>query len=212
MPRWLRVAAMASALVATPTAANANGRFPNATQLVASPADPKHFLLRTTYGVIQSFDGGTTWALSCERAVGYSGVFDPAFAISGTGRILSGLLDGIATSSDSGCDWQRVPLLAGRYVIDLAVDATNPLRVVGVTAGTDAARAVLVESLDGGAAWAVVAELDSDVRPETIDVAPISSAVWRRSSPRWIRLTPSACTSGSTSTTRRTVGPRAITL
>lgn len=165
----LRSSAMAAVALATALSAPsslANGRFPNATQLVASPADAKHFLLRTTYGVIQTFDSGSTWSWSCERAVGYSGVFDPAFVITGNGAILSGLADGLSRSTDRGCAWSRAPGLEGKYVIDLALDPKNPLRVVGVTGGE---RATIVESLDGGATWATLSVLDADVRAETLD-------------------------------------------
>ncbi len=164
--RGVTAATTLLALTAIRSPVAANGRFPNATQLVASPADPKHFLLRTTYGVIQTFDNGGTWAWSCERAVGYSGAFDPAFAISGTGAVLAGLSDGLARSGDRGCEWARQPSLAGKYVIDLAVDPRNAMRVVGVTAGE---RASVIESIDGGATWLTVSELDADVRAETLD-------------------------------------------
>lgn len=174
MRRFVGVAA-ALALLA-PTAARANGRFPFANHLVVAERDPKHLLLRTTYGVLQSFDAGATWRWICETAVGYGGTLDPAVALAGDGRLLAGLFGkGIATSADRGCTFTSdAAPFTGQYVIDLAVEPGAPGRVVAISATGSAAGTFTVrvaQSLDGGATFAKVgADLPPTFNAETIEV------------------------------------------
>ena len=44
-----------------PLTAAANGRMPGANDVMFDPNDPQHLVLRATFGVVQSFDGGKTW-------------------------------------------------------------------------------------------------------------------------------------------------------
>lgn len=55
------------ALLMPPSAVRANGRFPAASQLVVDSEDPRHFVARTTFGLIRSFDGGANWSGSAKR-------------------------------------------------------------------------------------------------------------------------------------------------
>ncbi len=170
--------AIALGLVLAPGTAAANGRFPYANQLVVAPTDPTRLTLRTTYGVLQSFDAGATWLWLCETSVGYGGTLDPAIAVTGPGRLLAGLFGaGIATSSDRGCTFTHdAPPFTGLYVIDLAVDPTDPARVVAITSSGSAAgtfTVVVGESTDGGASWKQLgAALPPTFNAETIEVAP----------------------------------------
>ncbi len=167
-----RAASLAIALAgfAFASAASANGRFPSANQLVIDPLDERHAAVRTTFGLLYANDGATfRWV--CEKALGYEGTYDPAIAIAG-GKVLVALPDGISRSAD-GCAWERIPI-APVHIVDLAVDPENALRVVAVTALDDAAppgaRAMLYESLDGGATFGRSVELPEDFHPLTVDV------------------------------------------
>ncbi len=63
------IAAGALAWVHAPVA-RANGRFPTSNQIVFSPANADLIVLRATFGILVSRDGGTTWTWLCEDALG----------------------------------------------------------------------------------------------------------------------------------------------
>lgn len=174
MRRFLGLAAALALL--SPTAAWANGRFPFANHLTVAERDPRHLVLRTTYGLLQSLDGGSTWRWICETAVGYGGTLDPAVALAGDGRILAGLFGkGIAASADRGCSFTSdAAPFTGQYVIDLAVEPGAPDRVVAISATGSAAGTFTVrvaQSLDGGATFTKVGpDLPPTFNAETIEV------------------------------------------
>jgi len=173
----LKRAIAALALVLVPATAAANGRFPYANQLVVAPTDPTRLTMRTTYGVLQSFDAGARWLWLCETSIGYGGTLDPAIAVTAEGRLLAGLFGaGVATSSDRGCTFTSdAAPFTGLYVIDLAVDPSNPSRVVAITSSGSAGgtfTVVVGESVDGGATWKQLgAALPPTFNAETIEVA-----------------------------------------
>ena len=59
------------------SSAQANGRFPAANQLVFNPADANHFVVRTTFGFVESTDAGGSFRWICEAMVSPTGVQDP---------------------------------------------------------------------------------------------------------------------------------------
>ncbi|MDP9033215.1 MAG: MYXO-CTERM sorting domain-containing protein [Myxococcota bacterium] len=124
----------------------ANGRFPASNQIVFSPADPRLVVVRTTFGILLSHDGGATWAWLCEEALGISpsSPSDPVLAVTSggasggsSGGILfatRGLDNGVVVSTDMGCGWEQSPEpLASQIVKDLAVRPDAPDRVLAVT-------------------------------------------------------------------------------
>ncbi len=123
-------AALGALLLAAP-AALANGRFPNAGQVVVDPSDKTHLVVRATYGIVDSHDNGESWRWVCESAVGYGGFEDPMMGITKDGTILAGIFEGLAISRDSGCQWDFAGgPLDKRFAIDLAVEPMNPENVV----------------------------------------------------------------------------------
>src|SRR5579862_5677828 len=97
MPRvtasW--VAAATGALVATASGpALANGRFPASNAIYFAPDDPSFVVLRTTFGLVISHDGGESWGWTCEQAMGVSNptsTEDPALGITQAGAIAAAL-------------------------------------------------------------------------------------------------------------------------
>jgi hypothetical protein len=170
--------ALACAVVLWSAPSAANGRFPQASQLVVDPNDKSHIVLRSTFGVLQSTDAGVSWKWICERSVGYTGVFDPAIGITRDLTLVS-LPDGLSHSSDRGCSFPRATgVVTGRYVIDVAVDASNLQHVVGIINPDDVStpgfRAPYAESIDSGHTWTQRSEFPEDFVPFTVDVAPSS--------------------------------------
>lgn len=180
MSRTVRTAmALAAASVVACFGASpalANGRFPNADHLVVDPGDPSHVVVRATFGIVQTFDGGATWVWVCEPAVGYGGQDDPAIAVTAFGNILVGIREGVATSLDDGCVWNiDRSALAGLRIVDLATDLADPSTAIGIS-GDDAdgsPRVVVAETLNDGGSWTALGpDLDTDLFPQTIDAAP----------------------------------------
>lgn len=163
----MRLAAFAAALLVT-ASAHANGRFPAASQLVFDPSDPQRAVVRATFGLLQTGDGGASWQWICEKAMGFEGTFDPAIALGG-GSILVGLPNGVARSIDRGCGFSRV--VSGDYAIDLAVEGSHVVAITALAEGSPVgSSAKLYQSNDGGATWSAPTPLPEDFRPLTVDV------------------------------------------
>jgi len=157
--------------------ARANGRFPEANQLVIDPSDPTHMALRTSFGLLQTFDDGTSWQWLCEKSIGYGGTYDPAIAVTNKGSLLVGLLDGLSRSANKGCDFAHVAgVLDKQDVIDVSVLKSDPSKAVAITStGIDAGTffVVVAATSDDGQTWAQQGtQIPSDFTGETIDVAP----------------------------------------
>jgi hypothetical protein len=183
----VRIAIFAAAAVALAVLAGrsamANGRLPAASQIVVSPRDPRIVVLRATYGVLISHDGGETWRWLCEDALGVSSMSseDPSFALTAGGTLIAGVTAGLAVSSNTGCDWRFVDGgLAGRPVKDVTVRPDNPRVAVALAATYDAHAAEggpgflqqLYESVDDGASWAALGgPIDPTATATTLEVA-----------------------------------------
>ncbi len=171
-------------LLGTPRIASANGRYPQATQLVQDPRDAKRLWLLTTYGLLTSANGGETWHWICEEALGFSSssVFDPTFAVHEDGTLMIGLLTGLRTSASQGCAWQdAVPAIKGNFVLDVTVHAREKRRSLAlVSYGETADGAAKVryvnqiwKSADNGKTFTLLAEnLPANVFSSTLEVAP----------------------------------------
>jgi photosystem II stability/assembly factor-like uncharacterized protein len=181
-----RVPSVASALLALAASlagpdARANGRFPRADQLVVVPGRADELVLRTTFGLLLSSDAGATWDWVCERAIGFSGIQDPALAILPNGVVLVGLLEGLAQSSDRGCSWSSASTPeTQRPIVDLSARREAPSHAVALaweqqpaTALAPGYRARFLATSDGGQSWqAQGTGIDPSVLVLTLDLAP----------------------------------------
>lgn len=159
--------------------AHANGRYPKADQLQVAPDDAQFLAVRTTFGLLVSHDAGQNWDWICERAIGYSGVQDPTLGLMNRGTIIASLSEGIARSTDSGCNWafSDAPL-SGSPVIDLTVFKGAPNRALALV--WDAQRIgyssrVLVSDDSGRSFETYGTPIDPAVLVTTLDVAPSNS-------------------------------------
>ena len=161
--------------------ARANGRFPAANQLVVSKTTPSSMILRTTFGILVSQDGGTTWDWVCEKAIGYGGTEDPSMGLTADGTVLAGTFEGLATSPDKGCSWAFAPgKLTQNVVVDLVVRPDAPATSLVFTnkfsmaddAGTALFESDIFVATDNGKTYAPLGpSLDPTVLFETLEVA-----------------------------------------
>jgi hypothetical protein len=155
--------------------AHANGRFPGANHLVFGPNDPTLIAVRTTFGALVSHDGGASFRWICEEAVGYAGQQDPAIALFGDGTLATAALEGAFVSHDGGCSQTRVAIDTS---VDFTVSRGDPTRGLLITStfvkGVHEAR--VLASSDSGHSFTPVSLFAEGFYPDTIDLAPSSTA------------------------------------
>lgn len=166
-----------SAALATAGSAHANGRYPAAGLVVLDPSDPQHIVVRATYGLLSTMDGGKSWRWTCEQSVGFSDNEDPMVAITQDGTMLAGVFKGLSVSTDRSCSWSYVGgELTDRYVVDLSTEKNNPAHAVAILSngiGGGKFNTQVYESLDNGQVWTQAGvSLPEDFLGLTIDAAP----------------------------------------
>jgi hypothetical protein len=113
-----------AAFAAWPTAARANGRYPQTASVSFEPGNNHRIIVGATFGMLLSEDDGATWRWTCETNVGYSGNFDPIYAMSSQGTIFASTFNGLAISRDNGCDFDFAGApLTGYWIGDVFVGA-----------------------------------------------------------------------------------------
>jgi len=156
--------------------AGANGRYPKADQLVIAPDDSEFLVARSTFGILVSHDSGQNWDWICERAIGYSGVQDPTIGLMAGSAIIAGLSEGIARSTDRGCNWAfSTADLGGAPVIDLSVHRNAPNHALALVwdAQNVGYSSRLLATNDNGRSFSPYGNpLDRAVLVTTIDSAP----------------------------------------
>lgn len=94
----------------------ANGRFPATTNVQNRKNDDQYILLPTTFGLLISNDDGQSFHWVCEAAIGYTGIFDPDYALV-NGDIYATTYEGLRVSRDDGCTWDNIgDVFADRWV------------------------------------------------------------------------------------------------
>lgn len=172
---WVSVL-MFSIAVLAPANARANGRFPAANQIVVAPSDPNHIVVRTTYGILVSRDGGKAWDWICEQAVEWTGQYDPPVTLTKNGALIAGIYDHLGVGTQGGCVWDRPPPLDQQYVVDVSTQKNDTQVVVALTSNPIAGGMFITQvwrSSDNGANWTQLGvDLPSDFVGTTLDVAP----------------------------------------
>jgi hypothetical protein len=167
------LAACAAVLFAAKTAAN--GRFPAANQIVVDPSDPSHIVVRTTYGLLVSQDGGQAWDWICEQSVQWSGQYDPPVTITEDGTLIAGIYDHLGVGTQAGCVWDRPAPLEMKNVIDVSTQKDDPAVAVALTSNGQNGMFVtqVWRSSNNGKDWTQLGvDLPIDFVGLTIDVAP----------------------------------------
>jgi photosystem II stability/assembly factor-like uncharacterized protein len=170
-------AAAAAVSLSGAGAARANGRYPAAGLIALDPSDPLHVVVRATYGLLSTQDGGTTWSWICEQAPGFSDNEDPMVVITKDSTLLVGVFKGLSVSTDRGCDWSFVGgELKDRYTVDLSAEAGAEDHVIAIASngiGGGKFKTQVFETSDNGKTWTQAGvNLPEDFLGLTIDSAP----------------------------------------
>ncbi|MDQ3369543.1 MAG: glycoside hydrolase, partial [Myxococcota bacterium] len=167
----------AGPLAIAPPHAAADSRPPLTTGIAFRPADPRSIYVRTTFGLLISHDDGCSFRWVCERAIGYTGDFDPKYAIAADGTIFATTFEGLRVSRDGGCTW--VTATAERRagagsIATLWIDAIDlaPNGHVWVATAESAAPNNVYRSTDGGLTFAPRGLHSPTVWWKSVKVAP----------------------------------------
>lgn len=173
----LVAATVMSVAASAPGTSRANGRYPAAGLVAIDPSDPDHIVVRATYGLLSTADGGKTWTWICERSIGFSDNEDPMVVFTKNGTLLAGVFKGLSVSTDRGCVWSYIGgELTDRYVVDLSTEKNSPERAVAVLSngiGGGKFNTQVYETADDGVTWTQAgANLSEDFLGLTLDAAP----------------------------------------
>ena len=158
------------------SAAWANGRYPSAQLLLVHPGDPNRLWVRTTYGLLTSPDRGCTWYRMCDGALGYGATEDPMLGVLADGTLIGATFRGLTTSRDQGCNFSLEGPMQEQFVIDLAVQPSDPARALAMVSSGRADGTFtnqVWKTIDSAVSWR---KLGQDLDPEllllTLDAAP----------------------------------------
>ncbi len=158
--------------VLAPSPAAAHGREPHIGLVAFDPVDRDHLVLRGTWALLTTRDGGETFTWSCAVAAGFDRLTeDPPVVVTASGAIALGTFDGLRRSTASGCDYEDGPApVRGAYVIDAQPDPHDPRAIWAVSSPGDRPNTIL-RSGDEGASFETLASFDPGVLLERVRLA-----------------------------------------
>src|SRR5688572_20857937 len=101
-PRVALALAIGAALSAAPRVGDAHPGVPFTVAVHLDPGDHDVMGLQTSWGFLQTDDGGASWHWMCEDAIGYGGIYHPDFAYTASGRLFATTTSarGLAVTAD----------------------------------------------------------------------------------------------------------------
>jgi len=104
-----RLALGTACVLALTTQVLANGRPPQTSSISFRPGLESEIVAGTSFGLLVSKDGGTTWRWMCEDALPYGGMYDPDYEVMNSGTFFATTFDGLKVNRD-GCTFDLTPL------------------------------------------------------------------------------------------------------
>ena len=176
----LAAAATVVGVVAFPSDALANGRFPESNAIFFASGDPQEIILRTTFGIIVSNDRGKTWDWICDQSIGLAGVEDPMLSVTPDGTVIASSFQGLAISRDKSCNYEFAQgVLKDLVFIDLTSRPSTPGNVIAFASSYDGQddagliffSSTLFETKDEGKTFVPLGmPFDPTLLGETVDV------------------------------------------
>jgi hypothetical protein len=172
--RQAAAATVVAAILGLAAPARANGRYPAAGQIVVDPSDPAHIVVRATYGLVTTRDGGAHWAWTCEQGIGFSGEEDPAIAVTSDGSVIAGIAEGLFAAHGDGCAWAPALALAQRPTLDVSDVRATPSSALAIAwRSLQDTTTQLWRSSDDAVTWTQAgADLPAGFSGVTVDAAP----------------------------------------
>ncbi len=165
--RSVLLAALAVLLLAPQ--AHANGRFPATTDVRHRDADNQYILLPVTFGLLISTDDGNSFRWICENAIGYTGIFDPDYALV-NGDIFATTYEGLRVTRDQGCTWEDIGgAFADRWVGEVEA---SPDGSIWAATSSNVEDNDVYKSTDGGANFEAMGLKHKWAWWQTLKVAP----------------------------------------
>lgn len=157
--------------------AQANGRYPTSQFLLVGPgASSDVMALRTTFGLVESVDGGRSWTWLCEDVFdyGFGPPYDPPIALGARGAdgvpLMVSLTDGLMRTTNF-CAAERVPEVDREFSGDIT-SVGNGETIFWVASNGRGIRNRVFVSRDAGRTFAPLNDGLAGVLFETIEVAP----------------------------------------
>lgn len=149
--------------------AHGNGRFPATTRVEHRDANNQFILLPVTFGLLISHDDGESFRWICETAIGYTGIFDPDYALV-NGDIFATTYEGLRVSRDQGCSWQNIGSeFAGLWVGEVEA---GPDGSVWAATSSNVPDNDVYRSTDGGASFVAMGLNHKRAWWQTLKIAP----------------------------------------
>ena len=157
-------------VLASSALAHANGRPPYTNGIYFQPGDDQTIVVRSTFGLLISHDGGCSFRWTCEDSIGYGGTFDPDYAVASDGTIFATTYSGLHVTHDGGCTWTTA--IPSRYISAVALGSNGD--VWAVTSDSATPNNVL-RSIDGGATFGSGGFAATSLLMNSIAIAPSDS-------------------------------------
>lgn len=128
-------------------------------------------VLRGTFGLLLTRNGGSDWDWLCEAGMGYQDL-EPPFTVLAGGRILLALPNGVGVSDPNGCDFGRADGIDAR-VVDVSRVVARPREAVALSVDETSSR--VWRSTNGGLRFEPAGAALEDFVATTLDVAPVDA-------------------------------------
>ena len=157
----LAIAISSAMLLATGAAAAPVERF---IEIGIHPGDPEVMVLRYENGgggLLYSNDAGRTFRLLCTSAIDPSMRNAGTILLTGDGRVLMGLFEGMWQDDGRGCGWSVVPALDGRWVTDVAAHPTDLMTTFTITSSSTSDTMSGILQRDANGQWSDVGKREN---------------------------------------------------
>lgn len=166
-----------TALLLSSSLALGNGRPPITNGITFQPGDPHSIYLRTTFGLLIAHDD-CSFRWVCEQNIGYSGQFDPKYAVTADGTIFATTYKGLRVSRDKGCTFtsatENLPAGDPNRLADTWIDNIDigPAGDIWVTTADSGKPNDVFRSTDNGVTFASANRHSATVWWKSVKVAP----------------------------------------